>query len=211
MTDIIDRIDSLIDEQLAAGEPRNGYDYDDPDYPKCWHCSRDWHGLKITERMERMRMYGQYDEDYSYADDDSAVICPGSTFIGPVMSPGVRNWYVQEGSWQLPQPEYHYISPEQWIWGTRSDYGLITQEQWQRIEYMQSSRRDLQFSVQLGSDPDAPWIMTRDESEQEDAPQATFTLWNRNFEVLARTISESEPVIRLSSVQTPGFIRGVSA
>lgn len=34
---VIADIDAFIDEQLAAGEPDNGYDYDDPDYPECPH------------------------------------------------------------------------------------------------------------------------------------------------------------------------------
>ncbi|WP_395704640.1 hypothetical protein [Rhodococcus ruber] len=85
--DIMDQIDALIDEQLSEGEPIGGFDYDDPDYPKCPHCYRDWHGLAITARIEQMRRYGSYDEDYSYADDDSEVLCPGSTFIGPMPHP----------------------------------------------------------------------------------------------------------------------------
>lgn len=85
--ELIDEIDALIGEQLAAGEPMNGYDFDDPDFPTCWHCGRDWHGLAITERMNRMRAYGEIDEGYRYADDDSPVICPGSSFIGPVQTP----------------------------------------------------------------------------------------------------------------------------
>ncbi|QHB37912.1 hypothetical protein SEA_OPIE_70 [Gordonia phage Opie] len=84
---LIDEIDTLIGDQLAAGEPMNGYDFDDPDFPTCWHCGRDWHGLAITERMNQMRALGRYDEDYRYADDDSPVICPGSAFIGPVQTP----------------------------------------------------------------------------------------------------------------------------
>ncbi|AVP42299.1 hypothetical protein SEA_FENRY_73 [Gordonia phage Fenry] len=82
--DIVDDIDALIDEQLAAGEPIGGYDYNDPDYPKCWHCGRDWHGLAITERMNEMRWRGELDPDYRYADDTSRVVCPGSKFIGPL-------------------------------------------------------------------------------------------------------------------------------
>ncbi|OZE39088.1 hypothetical protein CH278_02045 [Rhodococcus sp. 05-2254-5] len=55
MSDIIADIDALIDEQLEAGEPLNGYDYDDPQHPKCPHCVRDWHGLAITVRIEQLR------------------------------------------------------------------------------------------------------------------------------------------------------------
>ncbi|MEW1933099.1 hypothetical protein AB0362_13000 [Rhodococcus sp. NPDC079359] len=55
MSDIIADIDALIDEQLDAGEPLNGYDYNDPQHPKCSHCHRDWHGLAITVRIEQLR------------------------------------------------------------------------------------------------------------------------------------------------------------
>ena len=41
MSDIIDEIDALIDDQLEAGEPIGGYDFGDPDYPKCPHCQGD--------------------------------------------------------------------------------------------------------------------------------------------------------------------------
>ncbi|AMS02989.1 hypothetical protein BJD60_gp68 [Gordonia phage Schnabeltier] len=85
--ELIGEIDTLIADQLAAGEPMNGYDFDDPDFPTCWHCGRDWHGLAITERMNEMRALGAFDEGYRYADDDSAVSCPGSSFIGPVQTP----------------------------------------------------------------------------------------------------------------------------
>jgi len=81
--DIIDDIDALVDEQMAGGEPIGGYDYGDPDYPRCPHCSEGWHGLKITARMREMRWGGAFDEGYRYAEDDSDVLCPGSDFIGP--------------------------------------------------------------------------------------------------------------------------------
>ncbi|WP_260932328.1 hypothetical protein [Mycolicibacterium llatzerense] len=74
MSDVLrlcDEIDELIDEQLAAGEPENGWDYGDPDYPECPHCGRDWHGLPINR--------------WGYA----AVMCEGSTFIGPMQDPWV--------------------------------------------------------------------------------------------------------------------------
>lgn len=82
--DLVAEIDMLIDEQLDAGEPVGGYDHGDPGYPKCPHCARDFHGLAITERIENMRRWGQFDEDYRYDEDDSRVLCPGSTFIGPM-------------------------------------------------------------------------------------------------------------------------------
>lgn len=93
MTDsrnIIDEIDALVDEQMADGEPVGGYDYGDPDYPKCPHCYDDWHGLPITQRMRDMRYSfcgcaecrAELDA-YRVGEDDSPVWCPGSEFIGP--------------------------------------------------------------------------------------------------------------------------------
>ena len=54
--DIIDRIDALVDEQLANYENRSGYDHD-VNQVQCGHCWRDWHGLAAGQ-------------------------CPGSMFIG---------------------------------------------------------------------------------------------------------------------------------
>lgn len=102
MSDIVDEIDALVDEQLSGYSERTGYDYN-ASQDRCWHCGRDWHGLKITARMEEMRRAYQQearrleylgegetgyaesviDPDYRYADDDSEVLCPGSGFIGP--------------------------------------------------------------------------------------------------------------------------------
>lgn len=104
MSDILNTIDALIDEQLAAGE--SGAQERAAEHDRlCPHCGREWHGLAITERMERMRreyadaQFARYlagdeeseyaesailDEDYRYAEDDSRVICPGSEFIGPI-------------------------------------------------------------------------------------------------------------------------------
>lgn len=84
---LLDRIDALVDEQLDGGEPETGYDFDDPDFPGCPHCNRDWHGLAITMRIERMRQYGTFDVNYKHAEDDSPVLCPGSDFIGPWATP----------------------------------------------------------------------------------------------------------------------------
>lgn len=89
---VIDDIDALVDEQMAGGEPIGGYDYNDPDYPKCPHCRRTWHGLAITQRIEGMAWRGVMDPDYRYADDDSPVLCPGSDFIGPVATPEQLYW-----------------------------------------------------------------------------------------------------------------------
>lgn len=76
---MIDDILSRIDEQLAAGEPRTGYDYGDPAFPVCPHCGGDWHGLAITFAMRGMALtHRTVPPDYRYADDESGVWCPGS-------------------------------------------------------------------------------------------------------------------------------------
>ncbi|MER5836675.1 hypothetical protein ACIQYW_18970 [Rhodococcus erythropolis] len=82
MRDIIDEIDALVDEQLSAYDSRSGYDHN-VNQERCWHCGREWHGLKITERMQTMRSFGEVDAGYRYADDNSEILCPGSNFIGP--------------------------------------------------------------------------------------------------------------------------------
>lgn len=102
MSDIINEIDALIDDQLDAGEPIGGYDYGDPDYPKCPHCQGDWHGLAITEQMQRMRYRGAVDEGYRYSEDDSPVICPGSEFIGPPLGPRIHRPRIPESDYNVP-------------------------------------------------------------------------------------------------------------
>ncbi|MGW4125076.1 hypothetical protein [Nocardia sp. NPDC004711] len=98
--DVLTDIDALISEQLDAGEPETGYDYNDPTYPKCqWPgCWEGWHGLPITTRMREMRWHATMPADYRYRDDDSTVICPGGDFIGP---PAPAKPY----EWQRPE---HY-------------------------------------------------------------------------------------------------------
>lgn len=94
--DIIDRIDELVDEQLEDGEHISDYLTGDHTYPRCPHCGRHWHGLRITERIATMYSWGHYDNDYTVADDDSPVVCEGSDFIGPQ-----RPQYQQAGSYRV--------------------------------------------------------------------------------------------------------------
>ncbi|WP_029923939.1 hypothetical protein [Nocardia otitidiscaviarum] len=116
-TDVLAGIDALITQQLDAGEPIGGYDYDDPDFPKClWPgCWEDWHGLKITRRMHEMRWRGALDDDYRYRDDNSEVICPGGDFVGPPaprrasLHAGESPWTVRE--WALPAVEVQFPRP----------------------------------------------------------------------------------------------------
>jgi hypothetical protein len=81
---VLDAIDQLVNDQLADGEPRTGYDYGDPQYPPCPHCDEKWHGLAITQHMTEMRWRGELDPGYDHATDTSPVVCPGSRFIGPM-------------------------------------------------------------------------------------------------------------------------------
>lgn len=90
--DVVDAIDALVDEQMAGGEPRGGFDYFDPAFPRCSHCGRHWHGLAITTRIEEMAAREVMDEDYRYSEDDSPVLCPGSEFIGPVATLEQLRW-----------------------------------------------------------------------------------------------------------------------
>lgn len=118
--DLVDEIDALITGQLDGGEPRTGFDYGDPTFPKCPHswCDEHWHGLAITQNMRRMRSFGMVDPAYRYADDDSPVLCPGSEFRGEFVPPS------QE------------LSPLDKLYGcvpVPTDAADITLEQWQEM------------------------------------------------------------------------------
>src|SRR3990167_6322926 len=94
-TDIVDQIDALVDEQLANYDNRSGYDHS-VNQERC-RCGRDWHGLPITQRIDGMRSYGQFDPEYVYAEDDSPVMCVGSNTPGP---------WRQVSMWQLPDSPF---------------------------------------------------------------------------------------------------------
>lgn len=81
---IIDEIDRLVDDQLDGGEPKRGYSFGDPTFPRCWHCGRHEHHLPITARIAAMYARGTFDESYLADEDDSPVLCQGSDFIGPM-------------------------------------------------------------------------------------------------------------------------------
>lgn len=82
--DIVDRIGQLVDEQMAGGEPRAGFDFGDPTYPRCPHCDRHWHGLPLTGVVAYMYLHRWYPSNYVAAEDESPVVCQGSEFIGPM-------------------------------------------------------------------------------------------------------------------------------
>lgn len=85
----VDAIEADVRERMRGGEPRTGYDFDDPTFPECPHswCGEKWHGLAITRRMWEMRQGGELDPDYRYTADDSEVLCPGSLFEGEFVPP----------------------------------------------------------------------------------------------------------------------------
>ncbi|WP_078290680.1 hypothetical protein [Mycobacterium sp. D16R24] len=97
VSDIIDEIDQLVDEQMADGEPVGGYDYNDPDFPKCPHCDRDFHGIALTERILEMRHRTGWAENYRVDTDDSPKVCEGSLFIGPIRPQGDWAWTITIG------------------------------------------------------------------------------------------------------------------
>ena len=91
---IVDRIDELVDAQLAVG-PVDDYHADR--YDRCPHCGRHWHGIPVTEQIDAMYGMGVYDEGYSTDSDDSPVLCQGSDFIGPMPHEGVRALWLRGG------------------------------------------------------------------------------------------------------------------
>ncbi len=97
MSDIVDRITELVDDQLAAGELRARY-------PTCWHCGRPEHHLALTEKVAGMYARGVFDEDYRVDTDDSRVLCRGSDFIGPMPA--------ERPAWRLPDDPF---DPSDWL------------------------------------------------------------------------------------------------
>jgi len=97
---VIDDIDALVDEQIAAGEAPGGYDYNDPEFPRC-RCGCMWHGLRKGG-------------------------CPGSGVEGPLMATGLRfgNWasemVIRPRRLGHFDPAVHLAAAQQWLvsnWG----------------------------------------------------------------------------------------------
>lgn len=187
--DIVDRIDELVDEQLANYDRRTGYDYS-VGQDRCAHCGDEWHGLPITETVRSMRSRYGYDprvpvelDSYRADGDESAVWCPGSTFVGPWANPaqlariragttGVEAWSLPEnpfepGRWTLPElsfpgpdhPHYRYSRGEQLRLArqedTRGETSAPTRERGWSLAELESLRR--MMSTQ---NPGAPWLRT---------------------------------------------------
>lgn len=118
MSDIVDRIDELVDQQLSTG-PVDDYNADR--YDRCPHCDRHWHGLAITERIAEMYRYGRFDEAYSADEDDSRVLCQGSDFIGPM--PAEVKWAEVGTLSEADQPALARIGPNPWDYEYRPVVG----------------------------------------------------------------------------------------
>lgn len=73
---VIDDIDALVDEQLAAGEAPGSYDSRDPEFPRC-RCGSSWHGLGRSG-------------------------CPGSGVEGPLVATGLNRFGTWVGEPVLP-------------------------------------------------------------------------------------------------------------
>lgn len=105
---VIDSIDALIDEQLDAGEPIGGYDYGDPDYPRCHRCHRHWHGLPTEYGCPGSGVEGPELPPcphcgHEWHADASWASCPGSTFIGPRVPTWREQIYADVSPmWTLP-------------------------------------------------------------------------------------------------------------
>ena len=96
-------VDSYIDQQLARGDRSQSFHGEQ--MRRCRWCPEPWHGLPITKKMREMRDnpyaldefgYPIMDPNYSYAEDDSDWICPGSDFHGPE-TPN-RSWRLPRGA-----------------------------------------------------------------------------------------------------------------
>lgn len=101
--EIMDDIDVLVAQRMEGGEPRTGYDYNDPTFPSCpnpW-CGEPWHGLPITMRMAEMRDDGELDPTYRYAGDDSPVLCPGSLHEGEYTRPPTPASHILPTDWRI--------------------------------------------------------------------------------------------------------------
>lgn len=134
--DLLGDIDSLIAENLEQGERDEAFQAN-PD--PCGHCQQMWHGLPITRRMVEMReeyqsrMEDLYEageevdyahwsmpEDYSYAEDDSHVFCPGSDVEGPNPPDGIWDrrhrvvFYGNQGRHRMRRLKKLRLQPESW-------------------------------------------------------------------------------------------------
>ncbi|WP_280389896.1 hypothetical protein [Nocardia wallacei] len=212
--DVVDAIDELVKSSLDNYDQRSGYDYN-VNQDQCPHewCSEPWHGLAITQTMRQMRSRWHsaisYFEDeervpddvaaeldaYRYDQDDSPVLCPGSTF---------------DGEFEPPEPEYprgytpgflSRLQPGEWIMPEfQFPRGAIvrtwdTSNGWREIGTVRS------FS--LGWDQDGMRVevdQTGDESRVTPMPQLETS----------EPAGESSPVIDMESVYRLGDIRIVT-
>jgi len=84
---VIDDIDALVDEQLAAGEAPGGFNDRDPEFPRC-RCGQTWHGLRSGG-------------------------CPGSDTEGPLVATGLNRFGMWVGEPVLPPRRSSHVDPEE--------------------------------------------------------------------------------------------------
>ncbi len=77
---VIAKIDKLISEE------------------KCWHCGRDRHRGRLTQKILTMYEQGRTDPYYFAQEDRSRVVCEGSEFIGPIRPKNGLGWDTTERS-----------------------------------------------------------------------------------------------------------------
>lgn len=60
---------------------------DPPPPRRCPHCARDWHDAALTQQVATMLAHHHFDPGYRVTDDDSGIVCVGSSSCGPNPNP----------------------------------------------------------------------------------------------------------------------------
>lgn len=94
-----------------------GARYDDessappPPPPRCPHCARDWHDAALTQRVAGMLAQHRFDPGYRVTDDDSGIVCVGSSSCGPNPNPrGLYQFITTSWSWLPPSAPVSFFA-----------------------------------------------------------------------------------------------------
>lgn len=102
---LLDEIDDLVQASLVRGDQSGSWQGERYDRCSVASFEHPWHYLPVTEDLEAMRRgsfntdeFGQgiVDPDYSYNEDESRILCPGSLFLGPPTNDREWEWCVRE-------------------------------------------------------------------------------------------------------------------
>lgn len=102
---LLDEIDNLVDASLVRGDQSGTWQGERYDRCSVASFNHPWHYLPVTENLEAMRggsfgtdEFGQglVDPDYSYQNDESRILCPGSLFRAPPTNDREWEWCVRE-------------------------------------------------------------------------------------------------------------------